>query len=423
MSTGHRFPCIRRLFDNGMRLIVASNTHVPLVSVNAYVLAGADQNPPGRAGLADMTSRLLDEGSRLRSADAISREIESTGGQLQAFSQRELSGISFQGAAESLPTALEVIHEMLTQPVFPEKAFLLEKDRMLNDALASEDDPQAVAARHFHAAVYRGSPFAYPPAGTLRSLTRIRRSDVKAFHSNFFAPPNTILAVVGDIDAQEVATRVADRFGDWERTKRVPPAPRPAARARKARTINVDFDSEQLHIAVGHLGVTRLSPDYHRLQVLDLILGSGPGFTSRIPRVLRDELGLTYFTYSNIVGSASIYPGHFVFYASTSPPNENLVLERFGREVAEIQAGRFSDEELSTAQDYLTGNFVFDFESNYNVAWFLLASELFELGADYPERYPAIIRAVSREDVIRVANRYIHLDKAIRVLVGSRSTG
>lgn len=420
---GPRLNFKRFLLENGLVVLVSENPHLPLATVNGYILAGADQNPPGKAGLAELTSRLLDEGSQTRSARQISELIESYGAQVSIFSHRELTGVSYQSSSDSLETGLDILFELLVRPIFPQGSFDQEKVRLLSDIESLEDEPSALAGKIFNRHIYGGSPLQEPFWGTLKSVSSLTRPEVERFHRRCFSPQGAIFCVAGDVEAGRVKEAVARRFGDWRN-----PAfeRRPIHLPVRQKSPLLDerpFDSEQVQIVLGHLGITRRNPDYHALQVLDLILGSGPGFTSRIPRVLRDEMGLAYLTYSNITASAGLYPGRFVSFISTSPANRRRALDQLVSEISQIIEGRFSEEELRTAQDFLTGNFVFDFESNYNVARFLLSAELFGLGLDYPRRFPQRIRSVTRDDVVRVACEYLDPLNCTTVMVGPQENG
>jgi zinc protease len=149
-----------------------------------------------------------------------------------------------------------------------------------------------------------------------------------------------------------------------------------------------------------------------------VVLGSGPGFTSRIPRKLRDEQGLAYSTYADITSSSGIYPGRFAAYISTSPENRDRALEGLHAEVEDAVAHGVTEDELLTAQDYLTGSFVFELQSNYLVARFLAAIELFGLGWDFPRRYPEMVLGVTVEDVNRVARTHLDTVNYTTVIVG-----
>jgi zinc protease len=151
---------------------------------------------------------------------------------------------------------------------------------------------------------------------------------------------------------------------------------------------------------------------------MDTILGSSPGFTSRIPRILRDEMGLAYTTFANITSSAGIDPGRFIAYIGTSPENLERALRGLRSEIERIVREPVGAQELEVAKNYLTGSFVFQFQKNAQIADFLVEAEVYELGFDYIERYPEMIRAVSAEDITRVARTYLHPDHLVTVVVG-----
>ena len=408
----------RSVLANHLTLLVSENPRLPLVSVNAFVRAGANRNPLRRPGLAALTSRLLDEGTEKYQADEISEMVENAGGSLSTFCEREISGISELVTSSELTLSLDLLQEMLRRPVFPEERFQREKQKVLSRLQAMGDDPQFVAANRLNGWVYRNSPLQYPVLGTEKSVAKMKVEELRDFHGETFAPQSTILVVVGDVTSHEVRALCEERFSDWHRPQyRAPGAPE---LERQGEAILDEFfmDKEQITIFLGHLGIRRANPDYYALQVMDTLLGSGPGFTSRIPRKLRDEQGLAYSTYSGISPSSGIDPGRFVAWITTSPENRQKALDGLLFEINALIDNGITDEELTLAQDYLTGNFVFEFQSNASVAQFLLASELYDLGQDYAQRYPEIIREITREEVNRVARQYLDTVHYATVVVG-----
>jgi zinc protease len=408
----------RVLFDNGLVLLVSENRRLPLVSLNAFVLAGLDQNPMDQPGLASMTARMLDEGTERYDYRQIAEMLEGTGSALSIFSQRELSGINLQIKSEDTERSVELLAEMLRRPVFPAGRFELEKQKALNHLRSMEDDPQTVAGNIFDSLIYSGTPLQYPVLGVSANLARLETCDLARFHRLKYGPPSTILVAVGDLSTDWIKAKMGEEFGDWvasdfKRTL-LPPIRRQDHPIVEQRPL----DKEQVHILVGHLGIKRQHPDHTPLQTLDVILGSGPGFTSRIPRKLRDEQGLAYATYSDIAGSCGIYPGRFAAYICTSPGNRSRALEGLLGEIREVVNHGVTEQELETAKDYLTGSFVFETQSNLTVARLLLSIEVFKLGADYARRYPQIVRSVSRADVERVARRHLDTVNYTTVTVG-----
>jgi len=417
----------RHLLDNGLILLVAENHRLPLISIHAFVRAGVDQNPLDRPGIAALTSRLVTEGTRNYGVHEIYEIVENTGGNLTTFCERELSGISLLTPSQDLGLGLDLLQEILAGPTFPEDRFQLEKKKVLSQLQAMEDDPQTVAAHRLRHWIYRGSPLQYPVLGLQKSVSDLQVDQLKKFHLQQYSPQSTILVIVGAVDSSEVFSQTEDRFSNWKNPhySRVKIAP---FERQEVPIIEDRFMAkEQITILLGHLGVTRDNPDYCALQVMDIILGCGPGFTSRIPRKLRDEQGLAYSTYSSITHSSGLYPGSFVAFISTSPENRQQALDGLLSEIENLAAHGITSEELATAQDFLTGSFVFKFQSDQNVAQFLLATELFKLGEDFPEQYPQLIRTIQCEDIKRVARQYLDTVNYTTVIVGpthpSSSTG
>src|SRR5437667_5488270 len=189
-------------------------------------------------------------------------------------------------------------------------------------------------------------------------------------------------------------------------------------RQKEKRQKFINMPAQQLNIYLGHLGVSRTNPDYYALQVMDTILGGGAGFTARIPQRLRDELGLAYTTFASITMTAGIDPGRFIAFIGTSPENRTLATQGLVNEIRRIIEEPVAKEELQDAKDYLTGSFVFAFESSPQIARFLVHAEIYKLGFDYVEKYPEYIRAVTVEDISRVAKTYLDSENYSLVVVG-----
>ena len=398
----------RTRFPNRLRLLIWENQQLPLVTVLGVVRAGADCNPTDRAGLAAITARLLEDGTVRFPAETVLEMIENVGSNLSTFSQRELSGVILTSSPDHLCQGLELVAEMLQFPVFPPDRFLLERERSCNDVQALEDEPHQIANDLLDSLIYAGTPLALPLMGTEQSLRDTRREDLLSYHERNFGPANTILVVVGSCRPEEVEEQTASLFGSWTNPHFRSPPPLEMKRQTRRRSCSRRLSKEQVQLCMGHLAITRKNPDYHALQILDVILGSGPGFTSRIPRKLRDELGLAYSAYSDITSSSGVYPGRFLAYAGTAPEKRTQALEALLREIEDIRENGVTQEELETAKSFLTGSSVFDFQSNADVARFLVLTELFDLPEDYPRRHLDEIGAIDRQEVARVAR--LHLD-------------
>ena len=255
-------------------------------------------------------------------------------------------------------------------------------------------------------------------------MSKLTRDDAVDFYRRYYVPNNTVLAIVGDIDKTAIRNQIEEIFGAWPQAAKfeTPQAPSPV-RQTEAIERFVHAPKEQVNIFIGHVGIKRKNPDYYALLVMDTILGSSPGFTSRIPRILRDEQGLAYTTFSSITSSAGIDPGRFVAYIGTSPENLDRAIEGLRKEIARIVREPVSQEEVEAAIAYLTGSFVFHFQKNLQIADFLVEAEVYALGFDYLEKYPEIIRSITVDDVSQVARKYIAPDCLTTVVVGPVKTG
>jgi zinc protease len=416
---------LRRAFDvhshvlsNGLKVLLVENPSLPTVSLNASVLAGARYDSESKAGVAIMASRLLDEGTETRTSFEIADAIESVGGAIEADGSFERVVVSAGVLTKDIDLGLELLADLLIRPIFPQEYVDKEKERTLAEITSAQDRPQIVAGWAFNELVYQDHPLHRPSHGYPQTVERIERADLIDFHRKYFAPNNVVLSVVGDFRVSDILPKIKNVLGAWPAKPIVfSTYPQPIRQTGK-RTKFIQMPAHQLNIYLGHLGVTRSNPDYYALQVLDTILGGGAGFTARIPQRLRDELGLAYTTFASITTTAGLDPGRFVAFIGTSPENMKLATEGLLNEIRRIIEEPVTAQELLDAKDYLTGSFVFAFESSSQIARFLVHAEVYGLGFDYVEKYPQYIRAITIEDISRVAKMYLDSENYTLVVVG-----
>jgi len=407
------------VLPNGLSLILHRNPRIPLVSVCGFLCAGKDQNPVDQPGCAALTARLLDEGTVHFNSNQISRMLENVGGELNTISEREFTGFCFRIGADHCRIVLELMAEMLIRPTFPADRFEIERARVENHIRAMDDDAETVGSQLLNRAIFYPSPLAFPILGTPESLRSITRRDLQAFHRRKYGPEATCLIAVGDICPKEVRDVVEELYGDWSNPDLQLDEIEIPSPQKDPVTIRRPMEKEQVTAYVGHLGIERRNPDYYAVQLLDIIMGGGPGFNSRIPCRLRDEEGLVYSTYADLSGSAGRRPGRFAAYLNTDPSSYLKALALLKREVEILLEEGVTEEELATAKEFLIGNFAFEFESNLSIARYLFAMEFYGLESDFANSYPGRIRAIHRDDILRVARRYLDTVNYITVIVGS----
>jgi zinc protease len=407
-----------QVLPNGLRVLLVENPVIPAIAINATVLTGARHEPEDKAGLAIMASNLLDEGTKTRSSFDIADAIESTGGHLETDGSFERIVAGATVLKQDVDLGLDLVSDLLINPIFPDEYVAKEKSRTLAEIASAKDRPQVVAGWAFNELIYGTHPLHRPAQGYPETIERITRDELFRFHERFFAPNNALLSVVGDFKIPEILALIERRFGGWRfQSVTTDPISKPV-RQRERRDKFIAMAAQQSNIYLGHLGIERTNPDFYALQVLDTILGGGAGFTARIPQRLRDELGLAYTTFASITMTAGVDPGRFFAYIGTSPENTKLAIDGLLNEIRKIIAEPVSREELQDAKDFLTGSFVFAFESSSQIARFLIQASVYGLGFDYGAKYPGYIKAVTADDISRVARLYLDTENYTLTIAG-----
>src|SRR5262245_27459245 len=356
--------------NNGLTILLVENPSLPTVSITASVLAGARYDPESKAGLAIMVSRLLDEGTENRTSLEIADAIESVGGAIDTDGSFERI-IAMAGVLnKDVDLGLELLADLLIRPIFPQEYVDKEKERTLAEIVSAQDRPQVVAGWGFNELVYQNHPLHRPTRGYPSTVERLSREDLLDFHRRYFVPNNVIVSVVGDFQVPELLPKIERAFGAWEAKAVTSPIYPEPIRENTKRVKFITMLAQQLNIYLGHLGVTRTNTDYCAMQYLDAILGGGAGLTARLAQRLADEVCLAYTTFASIAMTAGLDPGRFVAFIGTSPENMNLAIDELLNEMRRIIEEPVTAQELQDAKDYLTGSFVFAFESSPQIARF-----------------------------------------------------
>jgi zinc protease len=402
----------RSVLPNGLRLVTERRPGTGIVALELFIDAGSLRE--AKPGQGFLTGRMLEEGTQTRSAEALAEAIEDVGGTLDLGA----TGASMRVRAEDLPLALDLMADVALRPAFPAEALPWAKRRIAAELQGDRDDPAFRADQVFRAMVYGDHPYARDPRGTARDVGRLTLDDVLAHHARYFKPENAFLVAVGDFDPRRLATLVKGHFGAWApRGGHAPAVPQPV-RGVRPRVRRVASPGEQVHLVLGHLGIPRNHPDFLPLAVLDHIFGSGPGFTDRLSRVLRDELGLAYSVGGGITDSADIVPGLFRVYVGTMPEEADRAVAAVLEQVRAVHEGVFSDEEVDRARRYLAGSWVFDFQTVEQRAERLLELERWELPLDEPVHWPERVARVTPRQVRRAARTHLHPEALCRVELG-----
>ncbi len=412
---------VEKVLPNGLRLVLLENHVLPSVVLSARVDAGSYQDPPSKAGLAAVVGAMLEEGTHTQNHDRISATLEQVGASFEASPGRTSTYLNLQVLSDHARSLLPIFAEMVRNPAFPTDRLELVRSQVLSGIQEQQDDASGVARQAFNALVYGDHPAGRPHDGTGASVRSLQPEDLRGFHARHYRPERTTLVVVGDFRAAEWVRELEAVFGTWARgsstgASRLPPV----ERQQDVRVRRIPMAKAQTQIVLGHLGVSRKNPDYLALRVLDTILGEGVGggFTARIPYQLRDVQGLAYGVGSSITSTAGAGPGVFVAVLGTEPAREKEAITALLKEIRRIRSAPVSTTELREAIDYLMYSYVFAFQTNGQLAEYLHAVHSYGLGYDYRQRFLREVARVTREDVQRVARKYLDPKHYSLVVVG-----
>jgi zinc protease len=406
-----------RTLPNGLQVIAVSHHEQPAVSLRLIIRAGGAQDPADKPGAASMASTLLDQGTTTKSAEQIANTIDSIGGVLGVGSGSDLTFINAAVMKDSLDVALQLVADVARNPAFSPQEIERQRQQMVSAMKVSYDDPDYIAGTVFDRLVYGFHPYGKPDAGTPSSLASLTRDDLVAFHKRWFAPNNAILAVVGDVTADQAFAGVEKAFGSWPRAEltampggEVPPATR--------RVIVVDRPGAvQTEIRVGNIGLPRKHKDFLALDIALKILGGEGG--NRLHRVLRSERGLTYGAEADL--HALKDTGDLVASTDTKSTTTAETLRLIVDEIWRLQRQRVQQRELADAQAYLTGSFPLTIETPGAIALQVLNAVFYGLDLEELQNYRDRVNAITPEDIQRVAQQYLHPDRLSIVLVGDSS--
>ncbi len=406
----------RTVLDNGLVLLTSEQNSLPMITLSLLIDAGSRFDSKGREGLANLTSKLLTYGTRQRTALQISNALDFIGAELSTSCSEEQVTVNLTLLKKDLNTGLSLLGEILSAATFPPEEIERQKQSVIASIKAKEEQPGELAQMKFRNALFPDSPYGRLVEGTQDSIKAIARANIVEFYERYYRPERAILAAVGDISHRELSESLTKAFQGWTKGSPIKETRSPSA-ADQANFIQVNRNLAQANIIVGHEGIPRNHPDFYAIQVMNYILGGG-GFSSRMMDSIRNERGLAYSVYSMF--DAEKYAGTFEIVMQTKNESAEQAIQIALEEIRRIQNQGVSSQEIDEAKSYLVGSFPLRLDTNRKIAKFLAQEEFYGLGLDYPEKYPQLIQKVRREDVLRVAKRYLKPESVIVVVVANQ---
>lgn len=408
----------RSVLANGAVLLVSEQHQLPMVTMTIAFDAGARRDPAGNAGLASLTASSLTLGTKKMSATEFNQKVDFMGSSVSVGAGADYAQASSTSLKKYEDATLALLAAALTEPALSDAEITRKRDERVAAIKAEEEQPDYVAEVAFQKALYGNTPYGHPSAGTAESVAKLTPQDVRDFYHAHYKIGTAVIAVVGDVKADEVKAKLEKAFDALKGSvppQAVPPAPDVT---RGIHPTLIDRSVVQATIIMGSGGVARSNPDYYRLQVMNYILGGG-GFASRLMKIVRSKNGLAYGISSGF--DAGKFVGSFAVNTQTKNKSTNEALRLIVEQMRDIQEHPVSDSELASAKKYLIGSFPLKLDRQSSIASFILQVQLYGLGLDYADRYPTLIQAVTKDDVLRVARKYLHPDAFILVAVANQA--
>ncbi len=407
----------RTVFPNGLVVLHSEKHSLPIVMVTLLVKASQLNEPQEKAGLANLAAELLTEGTKNRKSIEISDEIEFIGASLDASAGSDYTTITLSVLKKDINKGFDLFSDILLNPLFLQEEIDRKRELIKGFLRQREEEPSFLAGRAFKKEVFGEHPYGRLIEGSVETVDSIKREDLIKFHSDYFLPNNSILSVVGDLTSEELDALIKKYLSEWKKTEFPSRVVEKLGSEKKKKIIKIDKDLTQANIILGNLGISRDNPDYYAVSVMNYILGGG-GFASRLMQSIRDEMGLAYDVHSFF--SVGKEEGSFQVGIQTKNESANAALDEIFKQIDRIKKERVSDEELSDAKSYLTGSFPRRLDTNRKIADFLSNVEFYNLGLDYVEKYPVYINSVTKEDVLRVAQKYLDSENYVLVVVANQ---
>ncbi|MGB6288704.1 MAG: pitrilysin family protein [Desulfobulbales bacterium] len=414
LSRVHRF----RL-ENGITLLVREDDTVPTVGIRAVFPGGLREETPLTNGAFSFISDLLPKGTRRMTAKELAEAVADMAGGLTGFSGKNTFGIKADFLARFFPDGLVLVRDVMREPAFdPQEAEKI-RPELLAQLKQQDDSLTSLAFQEFNSQLFGGHPYGLNSIGSADAIKSFTAAALEGIYFKHARPENLVLAISGDVKAEETKDLVNRLFGDWQREKSpenkgIEEEMLPPTTLTKEKIKEISRDKEQVHLVIGFLGATLKDTDRFGLEVLDTILS---GQSGRLFIELRDKQSLAYSLSS--FSFFGLDTGAFGIYVGTSPEKKEQAINSVWHELKAIREKRVDEEELDRAKNILISQYELALQTHSAQALELGLNETYGLGQDFGSRYIQAIEEIDAAKVIEVARKYILPNAYVMIAVGA----
>ena len=406
----------RRTFGNGLKVAIVAIPGLRSVSAVLAMEAGQFFEPAGRPGVARLTAQALLRGTERRDAAAWSDALDGLGASARLDVGSHAAVFAGQCLADDLGAFLDLIAETVVTPALAPEGLEFVRAQALADLEEAKKDTRSVADKTWRGLAYPpGHPFRTRSIGDEDVVRTASLAEIRAHHEAAIRPGGSVLVLAGGLDADRAFAASERAFGAWAGRDRPARVLAPLRLDGVQRQTVIVPDKTQSDVVLGWLGLPRTDPRFTKAQVTNMVFAADT-FASRAGQVVRDQLGLAYYVFSTISGTAT--QGPWTVRMGVNPENVERAIAVTFAELTKIRDGEIADDDLALARDKLVGELEVGRESPGGVAAMVLDAELFRLGDDHLERYPREIRAVTKDDVVAIASELLPNDRYALAVAG-----
>jgi predicted Zn-dependent peptidase len=395
-------------FPNGLTVLTEQMPHLRSCTVGVWVRRGSRHETPDWNGICHFIEHAVFKGTERRTAMDIAVESDRLGGHFDAYTTHEMTGFALKVVDTALPSAFDLLSDMLARPRFDEEELRREQKVIIEEMKMVEDTPDEFLAEIFNAAYFPGHPLGRPIEGTAETVSTFGSRRTTAFHAHAYAPRNLVIAAAGNVEHARLVDLAATAFGFDETTTRdvqsesedTPPSPAAPILVRRKKEL------EQAHLILASPFPSARDEDRYTASLLSSVIGGGT--SSRLWQQVREERGLAYSV--GAVGSHYTDAGVFQIYAGTSPEQLDEVLELSLAEMRRVLREPVGEEELRLVKDQAVSSILLGLESTSARAGTLARQEIVHGRRIAPEQVIERVERVTPEEMLRVAGEFFRTD-------------
>lgn len=404
---------------NGIKLIHKRLTNTNIVAVKFLFSGGVIFEGSFKSGkykgITNLMIETMMKGTKKRSAKEIAKRIDELGAIFVPNVSKEYFGWSIEVLNSNFENIIELFSDIIFNPLFNIKEIRKEKEDIINKLNRIKDYPDEYAFKLFNEEFFEWHPYGFYPLGSIETIKVIPLKFLKEWHNRFLVPNNMIVSIVGNIDFDYVKEIFNKYFNKWEKSREIK-IKLPVKISRSIKIKREKIDKNQSHLIIGFLGPKTNSKDYFAFRILDAILSGG--MDSKLFHEIRDNKNLCYVIFSTF--DRFIENGAFKIYAATSPENEEKLEKEIFAVLKDIIKNKVTIKEIESAKNYIKGMFKIGFQDYMAQADSYCMYEFWGLGYKQVDSFLDKIYAVRKEDVDRVIDKYININKYTKIIVSSK---